>query len=143
MLGVVDLATFLGELHRLRLVVFHRQSGQNAVTTLADCTRGRRTNTVGTSTNGSTRSRSCRNYLGRVTFHTQSVDCNQVTWIGYTILIVKHHGVPSLVLVHGQVTIIFIVSVCLFVCLFVRAELFSAVFDPISIKLGHILYVWV
>jgi len=55
------------------------------------------------------------------------------------------------VLVHGQVTIIFVVSVglsvclsvCLFVCLFVCAEFFSAVFDPISIKLGHILYVWV
>jgi len=46
--------------------------------------------------------------------------------------------VPFL-LVHGQVTIIFVVSVCLFV----RAEFFSAVFDPISIKLGHTLYVWV
>jgi len=33
--------------------------------------------------------------------------------------------------------------VCLFVCLFVYAEFFSAVFDPISIKLGHMLYVWV
>jgi len=30
-------------------------------------------------------------------------------------------------------------SVCLFVC----ADFFSAVFDPISIKLGHMLYVWV
>ena len=29
-------------------------------------------------------------------------------------------------------------SVCLFVC----AEFFSAVFDPILIKLGHMLYVW-
>jgi len=38
-------------------------------------------------------------------------------------------------LVHGQVTIIFVVSVCLFVC----AEFFSAVFDPIWIKLGHML----
>jgi len=46
-------------------------------------------------------------------------------------------------LVHGQVTIIFVVSVCLFVCLFVCAEFFSAFFDPISIKLGHMLYVWV
>jgi len=54
-------------------------------------------------------------------------------------------------LVHGQVTIIFIVSVglsvcpsvCLSVCLSVCAEFFSAVFDPISIKLGHVLYVWV
>ena len=50
-------------------------------------------------------------------------------------------------LVHGQVTIIFVVSVglsvCLFVCLFVFAEFFSAVFDPISIKLGRMLYVWV
>ena len=48
-------------------------------------------------------------------------------------------------LVHGQVIIIFVVSVCLSVCLFVCAEFFSAVFDPISIKLGHmlLLYVWV
>ena len=48
-------------------------------------------------------------------------------------------------LVHGQVTIIFVVSVglsvCLSVCLFVCAEFFSAVFDPILIKLGHMLYV--
>ena len=43
------------------------------------------------------------------------------------------------VLVHGQVTIIFGVSVCLFVC----AEFFSAVFDPIWIKLGHMLHVQV
>ena len=42
-----------------------------------------------------------------------------------------------LLLVHGQVTIIFVVSVCLFVC----AEFFSAVFDPIWIKLGHMLHV--
>jgi len=49
----------------------------------------------------------------------------------------------SVLLVHGQVTIIFVVSVCFFVCLFVCAEFFSAVFDPISIKLGHVLYVWV
>ena len=36
-------------------------------------------------------------------------------------------------LVHGQVTIIFVASVC--------AEFFSAVFDPIWIKLGHMLHV--
>jgi len=36
-----------------------------------------------------------------------------------------------------------VVSVGLSVCLFVCAEFFSAVFDPISIKLGHMLYVWV
>ena len=46
------------------------------------------------------------------------------------------------ILVHGQVTIIFVVSVCLSLCLFVCAEFFSAVFDAISIKLGHMLYVW-
>jgi len=46
-------------------------------------------------------------------------------------------------LVHGQVTIIFVVSVGLSVCLFVCAEFFSAVFDPISIKLGDMLYVLV
>jgi len=34
-------------------------------------------------------------------------------------------------------------SVCLSGCLFVCAEFFSAVFDPISIKVGHMLYVWV
>jgi len=33
--------------------------------------------------------------------------------------------------------------VCLSVCLIVCAEFFSAVVDPISIKLGHMLYVWV
>ena len=44
-------------------------------------------------------------------------------------------------LIHGQVTIIFVVSVCLFVCLFVCVEIFSAVFDPIWIKLGHMLLV--
>jgi len=34
-------------------------------------------------------------------------------------------------------------NVCWFVCLSVCAQFFSAVFDPISIKLGHMLYVWV
>jgi len=47
------------------------------------------------------------------------------------------------VLLHGQVTIIFVVSVGLSACFFVCAEFFSAVFDPISTKLGHMLYVWV
>ena len=42
-----------------------------------------------------------------------------------------------LMLVHSQVTIIFVVSVCLFV------QSFSQPSDPISIKLGHMLYVWV
>jgi len=46
---------------------------------------------------------------------------------------------PFQALVHGHVTIIFVVSVGLSVC----AEFFSAVFDPILIKLGHMLYVWV
>ena len=46
-------------------------------------------------------------------------------------------------LVHGQVTVIFVVSAGLSVCLFVCAEFFSAVFDPISIKLRHMLHVWV
>jgi len=47
-------------------------------------------------------------------------------------------------LVHGQVTIIFVVSVGLTVCLFAcLCRVFPAVFDPISIKLGHMLYVWV
>jgi len=42
----------------------------------------------------------------------------------------------SQVLVHGQVAFIFEVSVGLSVCFFC-AEFFSAVFDPISIKLGQ------
>ena len=45
----------------------------------------------------------------------------------------------AVLLVHGQVTIILVVSVCLFVCLFVCAAFFSAVFDPISIKLEHVI----
>jgi len=48
-------------------------------------------------------------------------------------------------LVHDQVTIIFVVSVGLsvcFVCLFMQS-FFSAVFDPISMKLRHTLHVWV
>jgi len=51
----------------------------------------------------------------------------------------------SVWLVHGQVTYFRSVCwfVCLSVCLFVCAEFFSAIFDPISIKLGHTLYVWV
>jgi len=60
----------------------------------------------------------------------------------WTIVIPKM-AVKWLLLVHGQVTIIFVVSVCLFVCLYVCAEFFPAVFDPISIKLGRMLYVWV
>ena len=54
--------------------------------------------------------------------------------------VTKILGLTSIVvLVHGQVTIIFIVSVGLSVC----AEFFSAVFDPISMKLGHMLRVCV
>jgi len=49
----------------------------------------------------------------------------------------KQVDVYCTILVHGQVTIIFVVSVCLSVC----AEFFSAVFDPIWIKLGHVLHV--
>jgi len=37
--------------------------------------------------------------------------------------------IQLLQLVHGQVTIIFVVSVCLSVCLFVCAEFFSAVWS--------------
>jgi len=44
------------------------------------------------------------------------------------------------ILVHGQVTIIFVVTT---VGLSVCADLFSAVFDPISMKHGHMLHVWV
>ena len=63
--------------------------------------------------------------------------------LGLTYFHTRAKNIKHSVLVHGQVTIIFVVSVCLFVCLFVCAEFFSAVFDPNSIKLGHMLYVWV
>ena len=59
-----------------------------------------------------------------------SVLCQEIGW---------EERLQNDLLVHGQVTIIFVVSVCLFV----YAEFFSAVFDLISIKLGHTLYVWV
>ena len=67
------------------------------------------------------------------------------------ILIARAQNAPTSVrvfqvqeLVLGQVTIIFVVYVGLSVCLFVCcAEIFSAVFDPISIKIGHMLYGWV
>jgi len=62
-------------------------------------------------------------------------------WLSY---FSSHHIITSRMLlpavhylVHGQVTIIFVVSVCLFVC----AEFFSAVFDPIWIKLVRMLHV--
>ena len=65
-----------------------------------------------------------------------------VTQVNYSTLVWNALYLRA-VFVHGQLTIIFIVSVCLSVCLFVCAEFFSAVFDPISIKLGHMFYVWV
>ena len=43
--------------------------------------------------------------------------------------------------VHGHRSVC--LFVCLSVCLFDCADFFSAVFDPISIKLGHILYILV
>ena len=51
----------------------------------------------------------------------------------------------SCIAVHGQLSDHYFRSVCLFfcVCLFACAEFFSAVFDPIWIKLGYMLYVWV
>jgi len=55
-------------------------------------------------------------------------------YVGVSLPLIKRLQV---FLVHGQVTINFVVSVCLFVC----AEFFSAAFDPIWIKLGHMLHV--
>jgi len=56
----------------------------------------------------------------------------------------SYYNLIVTLLVHGQVTIVFVVFIglsvyLLFVCLFVCAEFFSAVFDPISIKLGYIV----
>ena len=62
-----------------------------------------------------------------LTFHTHLVT-----------MIISLHFYAVCVLVHGQVTIIFVVSVsvglsvCLLICLFV--QFFSAVIDPISIN---------
>jgi len=75
---------------------------------------------------------------------SQRRTCNACWGVDTHVLILCDRAISrKLFLVHGQVTIIFVVSVCLSVCLFVCAEFFSAVFDPISIKLGHMLYVWV
>jgi len=68
-----------------------------------------------------------------VYIHTQIHTCTGKSTSAY------HNFYTTAILVHGQVTIIFVVSVCLFVC----AEFFSAVFDLISIKQRHMLYVWV
>ena len=66
----------------------------------------------------------------------QLMNCNLVMYFS------SSYGIGMMnLLVHSQVTIIFVVSVCLSVCLFVCAEFFSAVFDPIYIKLGHMLHV--
>ena len=80
-----------------------------------------------------------RNQIKFRWLHKSTVRVFLSRWRGRqtNIIIVVH------LLVYGQVTIIFVVSVGLTVCLFVCAEFFSAVFDPISIKLGHMLYVWV
>jgi len=58
----------------------------------------------------------------------------------YVILVIFHR---TTVVFGSRPSDYFFRSVCLLVCLFVCAEFFSAVFDPISIKLGHMLYVWV
>jgi len=52
-------------------------------------------------------------------------------------------GQAIIFLVQGQVIIIFVVSVGLSVYLFVCAEFFSDIFDPISIKVRHMLHDWV
>jgi len=54
------------------------------------------------------------------------------------------HGLPTVGRSHiSQPHCLAVLNLWHFVCLFVCAEFFSAVFDPISIKLGHVLYVWV
>ena len=86
---------------------------------------------IGTYTNG---------YVGKGVFLKQNV-C-KIVQLPFAINIFAGHFEVQRWLVHGQVTIIFVVSVCLFVCLsvclFVQS-FFSAVFDPIWIKLGHML----
>jgi len=71
--------------------------------------------------------------------------CVRFSFLGLVYVVVCVCVILLCLVVHGQVTIILCVclSVCLSVCLFVCAEFFSAIFDPISIKLGHMLYVWV
>jgi len=73
-----------------------------------------------------------------------------VQWIFHNVLteVRKQEGLRKQLLVIGsRPSDHYLRSVCCFVCLsvclFVCAEFFSAVFDPISIKLGHMLYVWV
>ena len=67
--------------------------------------------------------------------NTQPINTTELWCTNHHTVYIDSH---DLLLVHGQVTIIFVVSVCLSVCLFVCAEFFSAIFDPIWIKLGHV-----
>ena len=52
-----------------------------------------------------------------------------------------HVGLALIFLIGSRPSDHYFRSVCLSVCLFVCAEFFSAVFDPIWIKLGHMLHV--
>jgi len=72
--------------------------------------------------------------------------CYQVRTVVYEVQgdqVLGKHNVHHMSVMTRQVigsrtvTIIFVVSVCLSVC----AEFFSAVFDPILIKLGHMIHV--
>jgi len=78
---------------------------------------------------------------------TKFCESNKVWWC-YTAISIQWW--TQYAVVRGQRSIIgsrpsdhYFHSVCLSVCLFVCAEFFSAVFDPILIKLGHMLYAWV
>ena len=75
--------------------------------------------------------------------HTKCVVVFKSTQLHIFTSLFTSNNFLSIFLVHGQVTIIFVMSVglsvCLSVCLFVCAEFYSAVFDPMSIKLGHVL----
>jgi len=62
--------------------------------------------------------------------------CNRA---GHYIFVLWFLLLSFYLLVHGQLTIIFVVSVCLFVC----EEFSQPSLIRISIKLGHMLYVWV
>ena len=61
----------------------------------------------------------------------------------FLISLTKQEHVLVLLMIGSQPSDHYFHSVCLFVCLFVCAEFFSAVFDPIWIKLGRMLHVQV
>ena len=69
------------------------------------------------------------------------IDCDTSHTRGHNLRLFRDRCNLNVVVIGSRPSDHYFRSVCLFVCLFVCAEFFSAVFDPIWIKLGHMLHV--